>query len=363
MSQDEPDIVFSFRIAESSNEVDQLEAGLKLVGLKTFRCDQVPNSALFPVIIGEKLDQCKVVVIMGSRTYGTRTTGGFSTFEELGFVLSEGKRYYLVKMCDRFELPEIRLMIPPGIRYTRWLPGDQIPSGLIREIENAVRNPAQSPALHINPNSNSQDSSEVETQSDDDGEDQNLLPLVNENSPLLQRIRPKKISLLSLLVSTKGFLLLVVLLAGVYGFYFVSASMFSIPASSTRRPTETPTEYPTRIPTTVIPTVQPTPPFTSVKPTQKSTGVPTIAVTFDPKNKMCKSASVGIPSTWMCCNAIAIRSDDVWLCCDNSLELATEPYVSGNQVTDRCCPGNWTMERLRTWTNCVRADQTVFVPT
>ena len=88
--------------------------------------------------IAEQLEHCKLVVVMGSETYGQRTASINSTFEELQFILSEGKDFFLIKMCDRFKCPHTRMAFGSGIVYKHWAPGTDMPPGLVTDVVQAL---------------------------------------------------------------------------------------------------------------------------------------------------------------------------------------------------------------------------------
>jgi hypothetical protein len=128
-----PRIFISFRFAEAEIEGRTLKAALQEQGVSTFLCD-VPEGDDIAAIIAKALDQCKLVVILGTETYGMDTGAGFSTFEELRFIKDEKKSVFLVKMCERFAAPETRLRISNSISRFNWEKGLDLPSTLVPRI-------------------------------------------------------------------------------------------------------------------------------------------------------------------------------------------------------------------------------------
>ncbi|EGD75358.1 hypothetical protein PTSG_06434 [Salpingoeca rosetta] len=68
------------------------------------------------------IDECELVVIMGTHTYGEKTDSPFGSSEELEFIINEKKPFFLVKMCDRFKHAKPRFWLPPTISYHLWKP-------------------------------------------------------------------------------------------------------------------------------------------------------------------------------------------------------------------------------------------------
>ena len=76
-------------------------------GVSTFIADEITPGCDIASAIGRAIDICKLVVIMGTITYGTNTGAGFSTFDEMRCILDHdrGKAVLLVKLCDDFAVP------------------------------------------------------------------------------------------------------------------------------------------------------------------------------------------------------------------------------------------------------------------
>ena len=59
---------------------------------------EVPEGQNIKEVVVDGLDGCELAVLLGTKTYGTKTVS-FSTYEEMEFVIAEGKPFFLVKMC------------------------------------------------------------------------------------------------------------------------------------------------------------------------------------------------------------------------------------------------------------------------
>ncbi len=106
----------SFRFGEALAAAQLLKAALHAHGISTFLCE-VPAGDSIEREIVRALHASELVVILGTATYGLDTGVGCSTYEELRFVLSEKKRFFLVKMCDDFALPETRFRLSKAISH------------------------------------------------------------------------------------------------------------------------------------------------------------------------------------------------------------------------------------------------------
>jgi hypothetical protein len=71
---------------------------------------------------------------MGTKTYGMNTGAGFSTFEELEYIYDEEKPFFLIKMCDKFDVDLTRFLLRKSVSYLQWLPGNSIPGDLVAKV-------------------------------------------------------------------------------------------------------------------------------------------------------------------------------------------------------------------------------------
>jgi hypothetical protein len=68
------------------------------------------------------LHGCKLVVIMGTESYGRDTGCPFCTKQELTFILNEKKPFFLVKMCDTFQEAIAKFSLGGNIAHYPWRP-------------------------------------------------------------------------------------------------------------------------------------------------------------------------------------------------------------------------------------------------
>jgi hypothetical protein len=126
-------LFISLRFGEAMKEATILKAALEAQGVPTFLCD-VPDGDDIAKTVIRALAGCKMVVILGTATYGRDTGVGFSTFEELRFIYDEKKDIFLVKMCGRFEEVQTRFWIPKATMHFPWQPGTPLPDALVPRI-------------------------------------------------------------------------------------------------------------------------------------------------------------------------------------------------------------------------------------
>ena len=123
----------SLRFAEAKSEALLLKSALEEKGISTFLCDILEGGDIAAAII-QAIDSCELCIIMGSETYGTDSGAGFSTFEELRFIIDEKKPFFLVKMCEKFTVPETRFRLGKAVSYFPWGPGQPMPNDIVGRI-------------------------------------------------------------------------------------------------------------------------------------------------------------------------------------------------------------------------------------
>ena len=135
-------IFISLRFGEAMAEAQQLREALAARGESAFICEVPPGEDIKSVVI-DKLAKARLVVVLGTKTYGAGTVN-FSTREEMEFFLSEKTPFFLVKMCDAFEEPRTRFNFGPSVSYIQWFPGDPMPDGLVAAVLTATEQACRS---------------------------------------------------------------------------------------------------------------------------------------------------------------------------------------------------------------------------
>jgi hypothetical protein len=135
-------VFISFRIETASEQALQLKDALEAVGVSTYVCKTRCGDDILTEI-GEAIADCELAVVLGTETFGEKTGGFFSTWEELTAIKSEKKPIFLIKMCDQFRFPNVRFCFPSNIAYTEWLPYTDMPADLVEEILGKIAFPAR----------------------------------------------------------------------------------------------------------------------------------------------------------------------------------------------------------------------------
>jgi hypothetical protein len=155
MADNAPAVFISLRFGEGMPEAKALQAGLHARGVSAFLCD-IPEGQDLANAVVMALTHCKLAVILGTKTYGQKTCSGFSTFEELRFIINEQKPHFLVKMCTEFEEAETRFRLSPDISYFPWQPGSdaerqRLPAGLVDKIIRRLQDVTQGRSGYVAP--------------------------------------------------------------------------------------------------------------------------------------------------------------------------------------------------------------------
>jgi hypothetical protein len=115
------DIFLSLRFAEALPFAKLIQKELQKRNYSTFLAAiEVGNNIAKEVI--SNIFHCRLVVILGTRTYGKKTLSSCSTFEELQFIKAEEKTFYLIKMCEEFEEYWARFLLVSDISHYKWIP-------------------------------------------------------------------------------------------------------------------------------------------------------------------------------------------------------------------------------------------------
>uniref|UniRef100_A0A7S3GC70 TIR domain-containing protein n=1 Tax=Palpitomonas bilix TaxID=652834 RepID=A0A7S3GC70_9EUKA len=127
-------VFISLRFGEAKEETEQLREELRKCGHDAYICEVAPGGNIEELII-DRLNAAKLVIIMGTETYGVPGTNTFSTRQELSFIMQEKKPFFLIKMCDRFQDPYARFKLTDAFGYLLWEKGTPFPPDLIQKLE------------------------------------------------------------------------------------------------------------------------------------------------------------------------------------------------------------------------------------
>ena len=120
-------VFISVRLSEALEPALALKSLLESCGIPTFLCDVAPGGNIKTTIV-KALDGCDLAVIMSSKTCGLETTASFSTYQEMEYIIEERKPYFLVKMCERFDVSVA------SVAYFPWIGEGEVPDLLLKKI-------------------------------------------------------------------------------------------------------------------------------------------------------------------------------------------------------------------------------------
>jgi hypothetical protein len=126
-------IFISVRFAEAGIEANALKSALDARGISTFLCAVHPGGDIRGEIVNA-LSSSQLAIVMGTKSYGENTGAGFCTYEELEFIYDEKKPFFLVKMCDKFDVNLTRFLVRKSVSYLEWFPRSPMPDDLVTKI-------------------------------------------------------------------------------------------------------------------------------------------------------------------------------------------------------------------------------------
>mmetsp|Transcript_28719 Transcript_28719/g.73429 ORF Transcript_28719/g.73429 Transcript_28719/m.73429 type:complete len:196 (-) Transcript_28719:114-701(-) len=129
----EESVFISLRFGEAMEEAIQLKAALQKEGHDAYLCEVAPGANIKEVVV-QRLAAAKLVVIMGTKTYGAPGTVNFSTKQELEYILDQEKPFFLIKMCDNFEDEMTKFNLPKSTSYVPWEKGTPLPAGVVKSL-------------------------------------------------------------------------------------------------------------------------------------------------------------------------------------------------------------------------------------
>lgn len=115
----EYDIFISFRVSEAEREARALKRALERWDLRVFLCDVRTGNDAGRAII-QALSECRMVVVLGTRTYGKQTKASYSTYQELRYIMEERKPFFLIKMCNAFTEHAARFHLTGTTQHHPW---------------------------------------------------------------------------------------------------------------------------------------------------------------------------------------------------------------------------------------------------
>ena len=115
---------------------------LEARGLTAFLSNASPGTDLQHAI-GHALANCKLAIILATKTYGRKTNALFCTSAEMNFIVgNDRKEFFLVRMIpfgDDWAEPLTTMAFPPSIMFKLGLPGEPMPDDLVDEVVSRLR--------------------------------------------------------------------------------------------------------------------------------------------------------------------------------------------------------------------------------
>jgi hypothetical protein len=110
-----------------------LRDALEAVGVSAWVPDSFFGGNLVEEVVAA-VDECELVIVFGTDSFGTTTDSILSSRDDLQFALQSRKPIFLIKMCDEFTEPWTRAALQ-GVPRCEWIPHTTMPHYLIEDIK------------------------------------------------------------------------------------------------------------------------------------------------------------------------------------------------------------------------------------
>jgi hypothetical protein len=131
--------MFSWRMVECKPEVKALQAALKQEGVNTIVIGELPGGDLLRAV-SEGMEAADLFIVMGTETYGKETSGVIDTYQEMVYIKSSRKPYFLINMNPesslmRFKESATNLVFNLNmVSWERWKVGKPMPPKLVEHV-------------------------------------------------------------------------------------------------------------------------------------------------------------------------------------------------------------------------------------
>ena len=136
-------VFISWRMAECKKEVRQLQPALEALGVNVIVVGELPGGDLKRAV-EEGMAEAHLFIIMGTETYGKKTSGKIDTWAEMQEIKRSGKPFFLInlnpeasKMRFKEDLTN-QLFDLDKETWHRWVPGaemdPQLPGSIMEEL-------------------------------------------------------------------------------------------------------------------------------------------------------------------------------------------------------------------------------------
>jgi hypothetical protein len=136
---EESTVFISWRMAECKVEVKLLGAALRDAGVKVIVIGELPGGDLLEAVT-KGMDAADLFIIMGTETYGMKTSGIIDTYQEMQYIVSSNKPYFLFNMNPelsrmRFQEGAANMIFNLNtVSWERWEVGAPIPEKAVKKI-------------------------------------------------------------------------------------------------------------------------------------------------------------------------------------------------------------------------------------
>ena len=133
-------VFISFRLAEAGDFASDLRDKLLPHGIRAYVCDfSMTGESMLERIVDE-IDAAALFVVLGTETYGEKTTSICSTRHQLIYAISNHKALFYVRMCDRQHEGVARFLLPQTLSGYHCPDCDNVaPDDLATRIADAAR--------------------------------------------------------------------------------------------------------------------------------------------------------------------------------------------------------------------------------
>ena len=139
--------MISWRMSECKPEVKALRAALEHEGLNTIVIGELAGGDLLKAVT-EGMDAADLFIIMGTETYGRETSGVICTYQEMMYIKSSKKPFFLINMNPKsslmkFKEPATNVVFNLNtVAWERWEVGTPISAKLVGNITSKLSNVA-----------------------------------------------------------------------------------------------------------------------------------------------------------------------------------------------------------------------------
>ena len=129
----------SWRMGECKPEVTRLGAALRDAGVEVIVIGELPGGDLLKAVT-EGMEAADLFIIMGTKTFGKQTSGVIDTYQEMQYIKSSKKPFFLFNMNPepslmRFQEGAVNVVFNLNtISWERWEVGAPMPAKAVEKV-------------------------------------------------------------------------------------------------------------------------------------------------------------------------------------------------------------------------------------